>query len=115
MTDATAMDALIEAVEAGTATDDHFTGVWDWLADDSVLVSYSDAWDAYRGVLNAAVQIVETLLPGWSWGLHKPNTGVFRAYVVKRSPLRPMPVNAESANPACALLLAALRAKRGEG
>lgn len=61
MTDITALDKLINALEAGTATFGMFGAA---LGSDSIVT----AWDAYGGSLDAALALHEALLPEWGWG-----------------------------------------------
>lgn len=96
MTDIKSMAALVAAVEAG----DYLTFVPHWEHEVTV-------YKAFSGDLNAAVRLVEALLPGWWWGrfagtgemyvTHMDSTDVPDCYV--------------GPNPARALLLATLKAK----
>lgn len=64
---------------------------------------------AYTGSLHAAIALTGQLLPGWQWGLH-PYAGSRRAYVVEDNPTRLVPVVADHACTAIALVMATLRA-----
>lgn len=74
-----------------------------------------DAWCfhlALQGSLDAAVALVEKMLPGWAWGVHVNlrAVGGFLAHVTERSPIRPMPNIGAAPTPALALIAALLRA-----
>lgn len=72
--------------------------------------SAMDAVDAFDGSLDAAKVLHEAVLPGWKFGMHEPQPGIYRAYVCKWSLLRPMPTTYDAADPARAWLIAILRA-----
>ena len=99
----TDLKELREAVEAGTF-------LADWLASDSSTplrkVRTATVYSAFSGSLDAAVALVEGVLPGWGWKIESPDeatvyddesTGAFRSID-----------NQE--NPARALLIATLKA-----
>lgn len=123
MTDAqsaqTALDKLIEAVEAGTLQNTPYRGMQMASAcypkDEYGRIiegKWSDgkAMDAYHGRLTAAAELHDLLLPGWKWGRQwschmwvepaDPNTIADRHY------------GEETETPARAWLLAILRAYR---
>ncbi|MES2753795.1 MAG: hypothetical protein V4659_03945 [Pseudomonadota bacterium] len=106
------LDALIEAVEAGDATEFQFftwrPGLTGTKKESRTMMK------AYNGSLDAAKALHDALLPGWKWGAHEPKLGVFRVYVSPWSPLRPVPETAEAATTARAWLLAILRAYRAK-
>lgn len=65
---------------------------------------------AYTGSIDAAVSLINETFPDHMWGIARPME-LFRAYIVERSPLRPMPFVANCATPALALVCAFLSAK----
>jgi len=64
------------------------------------------------GSLDAALTLVERLLPNHRWGVHchHSSRGEYRAHVTKQSPLRPMPNIADGQTPALTILAAFLEA-----
>jgi len=65
MTQEKALEALIEAVEAGTATEFQFHT---WRPGLSGTIKESKAMlRAYNGSLDAAAALHDALLPGWDW------------------------------------------------
>lgn len=103
----TALDRLIEAVEAGT-WDGSWRGVQDAVADiDSLAFSR-----AYHGTLDPALALQEALLPGWLWwggysqGVPMMNYGVWHPDAEWEV------IDATDPIPARAWLLAILRAYR---
>lgn len=109
-----ALDKLIEAVEAGTAPEfsifreAHGKGtVWRSLPS----LSRHDAHRAYNGSLDAALALHEALLPGWDWGVSAgPIQGV-NGYASLLG-WQKGESEAEAETPARAWLLAILRAYR---
>ena len=92
------LDDLVAAVEAGTF-------LMDVLPPEEELTAY----DAFSGDLNAAVRLVEALLPGWGWVVENDST----AAVWHPDTLGVSRDLSTSDTPARALLLAVLRAKMG--
>ena len=93
----TDLDRLIEAVEA-----------WQWDAVVAARIpgirAQGDfAWKAFEGSVDAAVMLLEALLPGWNWGRMNDRMFVEHGDSV---------FSARGSNPARALLLATLRAYR---
>lgn len=100
----TALDKLIEAVEAGAVSDWAFGSGY----PRTVL---GDKWEtgmnAYCGSLDAALALHDALLPGWRWDLDAAcNAGVWNS-----CDLLPA-ITGEANTPARAWLLAILRAYR---
>ena len=96
----TDLDRLIEAVETGEGNRNDGT-LYRLFGD-----SWVHAWDVIdRGSLNAAVALLEALLPGWNWGRMNDRMFVEQGDSV---------FSAREPNPARALLLATLRAYRSE-
>lgn len=92
--------ALIEAVEAGT----FLTGEWGDIPE-------TVAYEAFGGSIDAAVRCVGYLLPEWLWAVYATGLAIVHPQdtTLGKSEFVPdVPV-------ARALLLAALRAKMGEG
>jgi len=88
----TDLDRLIEAVEEGT-----------FLLDAAPTPRVERlAYEAFSGSLDAAVSLLEALLPGWAWGRMNDRMFVEHGDSV---------FSARGPNPARALLLAVLRAK----
>lgn len=100
---------LIEAVDAGTATAYDF-GLLFPLATN---FEHTNAWDAYRGSLDAAKRLHDALLPGWGWETGANATFASIAQVWKSG--RDKAHVATSETPARAFLLAILRALEQEG
>lgn len=91
------LDRLIEAVEAGEGNRNDGT-LYRLFGDNWV-----HAWDVMdRGSLDAAVALLEALLPGWGWGRMNDRMFVEHGDSV---------FSARGPNPARALFLAVLRAK----
>jgi len=92
----TDLDRLIEAVEAG--------GTCPWMDAISPIGIDNAALfgDAQCGSLDAAVTLLEALLPGWGWGRMNDRMFVEHGDSV---------FSARGPSPARALLLAVLRAK----
>lgn len=94
----TELDRLIEAVEAGEGNRNDGT-LYRLFGD-----SWVHAWDAVdRDSIDAAVALLEALLPGWNWG-----RSYSRMFVEQGDSV----FSARGPNPARALLLATLRAYR---
>lgn len=108
MTDhAKALDALIEAVEAGT--------VRPYVIEEMAARIFSHyAWPkagpAYNGSLDAAVALKDALLPGWAWGITQNHDQDPCALAINED-LR-IVERACSPTPSRALLLAILKAYR---
>lgn len=105
----TDLDRLIEAVEAGEGNRNDGT-LYRLFGD-----SWVHAWDVMdRDSLDAAVTLLEALLPGRNWSLDAGGGDVVRPYAVVRSGERTWSANlgAEASSPARALLLATLLAYR---
>ena len=101
MTDTQALRDLLVKVEAGEW--------WGDLPRPDYL--HTDlCWKAFNGSLDAAKALHDAVLPGWKFGMHELQPGIYRAYVCKWSPLRPMPTTYDAADPARAWLIAILRA-----
>ena len=72
MTDTTALDALIQAVEAGEPNRNDGT-LYRLFGDNWV-----HAWDVIdRGSLDAAKALHEALLPGWGWTVSADGASVY--------------------------------------
>ena len=110
----TDLDRLIEVVEAGTLTEH------ECLSNGTRLPMCASTWAAYCGSLDAAVALLEALLPGWRKRL---NFIEFADGSVSVTVFGPLPKTASkwefspiyeglSTTPARALLLATLRAYR---
>jgi len=108
-TQADALRALIEAVEADKGSRNGFLSVLD--GDHAAY-----AWDAYRGSLDAAKALHEALLPGWDWEALSNTGGTEgRANVVIELKNDPNEwKRGVDADPARAWLIAILRAKLSE-
>ena len=104
------LDALIEAVEAGTATvttcDDAFPNAHNF--------EHSYALSAYRGSLDAALALHAALLPGWSWSANGDTHAGQTGYSAAAHPPSTCDesVFCDAATAARALLLATLKAYR---
>ena len=86
MADAAKLRLLIEAVEAGTASYDMFSGALGSACQDvrsAEIPGY--AASAYRGALGAAESLHDALLPGWGWdvGIHADTEPNYEACVTK--------------------------------
>lgn len=108
----TALDALIEAVEAGTWPED-------WREVTRALTLHPDerhihAKRAFNGSHDAALALHEALLPGWGWSLsaHSGSIGKYTqdAMVDAINPFRCYGAN--SSTPVRAWLLSILKAYR---
>lgn len=103
-----ALDKLIEAVEAGTADHSDFAAMFPYPICDH-------AGEAHHGSLDAALALHEALLPGWSKLLHGGHHGVadygMQVEKVQRDNTR-IRGNGLASTPARAWLLAILRAYR---
>lgn len=109
------LEALIERVEKATGPDrDLFLAVaaavvpdyaadLDWRATFNSFIAVG-AWE------NAALALVERVLPGCDWRVQTLPSGGFEASVI----LIPVIAHAQSETPSIALLLAMLRALEGE-
>lgn len=114
MTDLKALDALIEKVKAGKP------GRWtfDALGEEASGL----ALDAFHGSVDAAIALLEALLPGWVWCAASVGTSEDNPTPIAMvlPDTRPDPVpekdthHAYSDTPARALLLATLTAYRAE-
>ena len=104
----TALDKLIEAVEAGELSAVNAELSRMFAADHSIpWDTISNANSAFRGSLDAALALHEALLPGWRWDLDAAcNAGVWNS-----CDLLPA-ITGEANTPARAWLLAILRAYR---
>lgn len=107
MTDTKALDALIEAVEAG-GTIQPFV-FQDALNHGEHAPCAGEAFEAYHGDLNAAKALHEALLPGWGYAFGDDEKGA--AGVVARD-LQSEEIEAHSEIPARAWPLAVLKAYR---
>lgn len=115
MTDTESMAALVAAVEAGEIEALNATLGRMFAADQELPWSWiSDVNSAFRGDLNAAVRLVEALLPGWEW-TRFVTKGPVASVWVRMPPKFSMGHVAHEVgrNTARALLLATLRAKVG--
>ena len=103
----TALDKLIEAVEAGTSDRQGLLHMIDKAMPQGNRGCMAMAHQAYHGSLDAALALHEALLPGWRWDLDAAcNAGVWNSCDL-------LPAIAGEANtPARAWLLAILRAYR---
>lgn len=107
------LSKLIEAVEAGAATA-YDCGLLFPLATN---FEHTNAWDAYRGSLDAAKRLHDALLPGmfWSMGhLDQPSLG-YVCTVADGHYTDSQSWRGYSMQPARAWLLAILRALEQEG
>lgn len=96
--------ALIEAVEAGTAT------IFDFEYCAALGHEWVTGWNAYRGSLDAANALHDALLPGWGYLISKHDAEIWREGEY------PNTIAAQvKDNRARAWLLAILRAKEAEG
>lgn len=104
MTDAqsaqTALDKLIEAVEAGEAWPREFDVI-------PYMQSRTDAIRAFNGSLDAALALHEAMLPGWAFTVNEDG-----AWTDERRGLRRLGFKGAAPTPARAWLLAILRAYR---
>lgn len=99
--------ALIEAVEAGTATTRDFIDAFGGIPMGNDI----EAYNAYNGSLDAAMALHEALLPGYGWGVGPWGARVW-LYSDRPEWDRPIMQEVEMAfDPARAWLLAILRAK----
>ncbi|SEU02933.1 hypothetical protein SAMN04489858_12044 [Paracoccus homiensis] len=105
------LDALIEAVEAGTLTgeDEYFypTGIAEMIEG---ALGIGGIWDtvclAHDGSLNDAREVHEALLPGWRWG----RLASHDVMIVSRENGQYLAFSSEGPCPARAWLLSILRA-----
>lgn len=111
--DRNALAALIEAVEAGTATMHDFARVF---PSESAYgkTTWGTAHNAFSGDLNAAKALHEALLPGWHWFVSQCRSGG-RATVWHDLDKCRASFSADDPVPSRALLLAILRALASEG
>lgn len=115
----TALDKLIEAVEAGgyDATPDRaarfndFSEAWEAARGAYTQPGYKTAWRAYHGSLDAALALHEALLPGW-WFQTSAVDGWATCYVERSGAGVPEEAPSAAETPARAWLLAILRAYR---
>ena len=98
MTDIAALDALIEAVEAGDESWVHMPRIHDLHTD---LV-----WKSWSGSLDAAKALHDALLPGWVWQWCNGIMTVFMPFPSSRC------ADGTSPYPARAWLIAILKAYR---
>lgn len=113
MTDTESMAALVAAVEAENET--AITAACRKIAtahrDRGEYFDAHTVVKAFDGDMNAAVRLVEALLPGWVWTVSGKNWGAVMDHDGSDD-LRDLKHFSETAaNPARALLLAVLRAK----
>lgn len=91
----------------------HHEPPWAWTDPDGFSCGHvrdEGAPVALTSSIDAALALVERVLPGWGWGVFVRG-GLVQADVCKTSPLRPMPIVAKGcATPALAILSALLRA-----
>lgn len=129
MTTADELRGLLERVEGGDDTGALQSDIVEALAPDIIretkdaiigneryVVLAGTSWLMPPPILqslDAAIALVERVLPGWKWSVGS-HGGRFRAGVVKTSPLRPMPTISNADTPALALIAALLRAKIAE-
>ena len=111
MTDTENLAALADAVEAGRDNSE----LWYPALSDCG----GTAMMAFHGDLNAAVRLVEAMLPGWAvenlGQVCIDGTGGWRAFIVAPDYVETFAKgDATAHNPARALLLATLRAKASE-
>lgn len=100
----TALDKLIDAVEAGDDLPEIGHGYWQFLPAPACILS---ARVYHDGSLDAALALHEALLPGWRWDLDAGcNAGVWNS-----CDLLPA-IAGEADTPARAWLLAVLKAYR---
>lgn len=111
MADHEEIEALLARVEAATGPDRNIDyRLFIAFAPKEVFSPwYPTEGHFYTSSLDAVVGLIERELPGYRWGLHRPQE-LFRGYVSKRSAFRPMPIIADAATPALALTAAFLRA-----
>lgn len=102
------MEQLIEAVEEGLPSPTNWRSFAALPEGDPDNPNTILAHRAYYGDLNAAVKLVEALLPGWGWLML--DCGTPAALVVRDDDIH----EERSTTPARALLLAILKAKLGE-
>lgn len=101
------LQSLLERIEEATGPSYAIeTAITDILAPE---LSMRGIYPNVTASIDAALALVERTLPEWRWGLHCHN-GLIRGYVVKSSPLRPMPVIADKPTAPLAILSALLRA-----
>lgn len=81
----------------------HRGGFWISIGEGGLIPPYTASLDAVVG-------LIERELPNYWWGVHQPQD-LFRGYVCKHSPLRPMPFTVDAATPALSLCAAFLAAK----
>lgn len=83
-----------------------------WLVGKDNSDEWAENLPKFTASIDAAVALVEKMLPGWAWGVHvNPRAvGGFLAHVTERSPIRPMPNIGAAPTPALALCAALLRA-----
>lgn len=117
----TALDKLIEAVEAGTAGAVDFCAAFPSSMKYEDSISALDAALAYKGSLDAALALHEALLPGWTvrlcaftpHGNSAPHVHVFKMRQTEDDPIMSGNSSGYSGDtPARAWLLAILRAYR---
>lgn len=111
MTNLTALDALIEAVEAGRAIAVSAKSValaFGWKFPDMRL---RHVLEAEAGSLDAAKALHDALLPGWGYVVRQSTNGKPCAAVAKYPYAA---IYQYAANPASAWLLAILRAYRAQ-
>lgn len=117
----TDLDRLIEAVEVGNdaAFRQYNRAVFATPAQDVGLqLREDDSYRAYRDSIDAAVALLEALLPGWEWNVNSRHywdktEGPLALIWAGRPGVDLKVVDAKSGTPARALLLAILRAYRG--
>ena len=106
----TDLDALIEAVEAGTIPSHDLDAFIPWRGLDT---QTNDSHDAYRGSLDAAKRLHEALLPGWGWDVCDDGEARVFEYTssADSAPFDDY-IGVRRDNPARAWLLAILRADK---
>lgn len=105
-----ALDALIAAVEGGTAATTHFGAAW----PHAMSFEHSRALKAYHGSLDAAKALHDALLPGAWFRLAGPWRDQWCAIVYTLPSFDVSFRGEHPTNPARALLLATLRAYRAQ-
>lgn len=120
--DAGKLDELIERVAAATEGSHELDAaiadaleLWEtsWEAEDlHGQPKKIERCDIYSDSIDSALALADRVLPGWKWGIHEHSkiAGYKHAYLVERSPLRPIPVQGEAPTAPLSIILATLRA-----
>lgn len=86
--------------------------IWEYYDPERNVLFRGNQIPKLTSSIDAGVRHLQRVLPDWVWGIHPENRSItgHRAYVMKRTPFRPMPCNGHHELPAMALQIAILEA-----